>query len=113
MWECAFAFALATPELTVEREAVESAVIVRRWDGRGRALDSSSDGAEDMDCGEAEGDKVLLSSPVKTRAYGARVLKVGLRSGTDGSVSEETLLASCRLGSVKAQLSHGPARRVT
>jgi hypothetical protein len=101
--------AVVPAELPLERDVTETVVPVRRCDGRGRFVASSSDGAEDEDCDV--GGEVLLPTPVKTRAHGARVLRVGPRSGRDSI--PPSLLPSCRFGRVKAQLSQGPARRVT
>jgi hypothetical protein len=41
--------ALALLELALERDVTERAVPVRRCDGRGRLLDSSSDATDDED----------------------------------------------------------------
>jgi hypothetical protein len=102
---------LALLELALEREVAERPVPVRRWwEGRGLLLDSSSDGTDEED--SEVGGEALLSRPgVKTRAHGARVLRVGPRSGRDPAPASRLL--SWRFGRVSAQLSHGPARRVT
>ena len=52
-----------------------------------------------------------MSMPGKTRAHGARVRRVGPRSGWESR--PESWLLPWRFGSVKAQFSQGPARRVT
>jgi hypothetical protein len=44
-----WALAVPLPELALERDVTESAVPVRRWGGRGRLVDSSSEATEDED----------------------------------------------------------------
>lgn len=96
-------------ELLLEREAREAVVPARRCEGRDLVVDSSSDGI-DEDVWEVGGDGSSIP-PENTRAKGARVRNVGPCSGFGSGLG--SLLPSCRLGNVKAQLSHGPARLVT
>lgn len=71
---------LATELLSLEREATDAAVGVRRWVGRSVGLeDSSSDGVEEEDC-EVGGEVVLY-----TLAQGALERKVGPRSGRESA----------------------------
>lgn len=101
--------ALPAAERVLAREVTEAVVAVRRWTGRGRpGPDSSSEVRED-EAWEDGGE--MVSMPGKTRAQGARVRRVGPRSGLE--LGPDSFPLSWRLGSVRAQFSHGPARRVT
>lgn len=98
--------------LTVDREAMDTVVAARWCDGGGGGCASSSEGDEEETL-ELTAD-APSGAPAYTLAQGARVRRVGPRSGRESSATPLELSGdSWRRGSVSAQFSQGPARLVT